>query len=327
MSITTPTKRPAPVNSSTAPDALFATDLPLPGRRQGKVRDIYQVPAINDQPSRVLIIASDRISAFDVVMPTPIPGKGRILTQISTRWFEFIRTLGIIGDHLLSTDPNDVAGLNAAQQTQIEGRMMLGRAAKVVPIEFVVRGYLAGSGWVEYQQSQTVCGIKLPKGLQQCDRLPEPIFTPATKEEVGHDENIDFERACSIAGPEVMTRLRDASMKIYSAAAKYAESRGIILADTKFEFGYALDRSGKPTEELLLIDEALTPDSSRFWPADEYAQGRDQNSFDKQYVRNYLLELVKAGQWDKTPPGPQLPENIVRNTLKRYEEARDRLFV
>jgi phosphoribosylaminoimidazole-succinocarboxamide synthase len=306
--------------------ALFATDLPLPGRRQGKVRDIYSLPAAGGQPGRVLIIASDRISAFDVVMPTPIPGKGKLLTDISTRWFEFIRTLNIVPDHLISIDPDDIEELTAQQRTQIRGRMMLGRAAKVVPVEFVVRGYLAGSGWVEYQQSQSVCGIALPSGLKQCDRLPKPIFTPATKEDVGHDENIDFERASSIAGRAVMTKLSDVSLDIYAAASTYAESRGIILADTKFEFGYALDSKGQPTDELLLIDEALTPDSSRFWPADEYEPGRDQNSFDKQYVRNYLLELVKAKKWNKTPPGPELPAEIVRNTLKRYEEAWERLF-
>ncbi|MCH7602380.1 MAG: phosphoribosylaminoimidazolesuccinocarboxamide synthase, partial [Planctomycetes bacterium] len=187
-------------------------------------------------------------------------------------------------------------------------------------------GYITGSGWVEYGQSQSVCGISLAPGLQQCEKLPEPIFTPATKADVGHDENIDFERACGIAGREVMERLRDISLRIYSEGAAYALSRGIILADTKFEFGYALDDSGQRTDEIILIDEVLTPDSSRFWPAEDYAPGRDQDSFDKQYVRNYLLELVKAGTWDKTPPGPELPETIVTNTLARYREAGQRLF-
>jgi phosphoribosylaminoimidazole-succinocarboxamide synthase len=306
--------------------AVVETHLPLPDRRQGKVRDVYRVPATADAPSRVLIVATDRISAFDVVMPTPIPGKGRLLTEISTRWFERIRAAGLIGDHLVSTDAADVPGLSADERRLIEGRMMLARSAEVVPIEFVVRGYLAGSGWVEYQQSQTVCGIKLPGGLRQSDRLPQPIFTPATKASVGHDENIDFERACEIAGRPLMQRLRDVSIAIYQLAAKHAEARGIILADTKFEFGYALDRAGKPTDELMLIDEALTPDSSRFWPADKYQPGRDQDSFDKQYVRNYLLELVKAGRWAKQPPGPELPDEVVRNTFARYQEARDRLF-
>jgi phosphoribosylaminoimidazole-succinocarboxamide synthase len=312
--------------------AVFQTDLPFPDRRQGKVRDIYSVPPTSgDGAPRVLIIATDRISAFDVVMPTPIPGKGRVLTEISTQWFEHIRPMRIggIGDHLLSTNPADVPGLNEQQRSQIKGRMMLCRAAQIVPIEFVVRGYLAGSGWVEYQESQTVCGIKLPAGLRQCDNLPEPIFTPATKATVGHDENIDFDRACKILGKggrDVMEKLRDVSIKIYQAGAKHAKSRGIILADTKFEFGYALDDRGKPTSELLLVDEILTPDSSRFWPADKYQPGRDQESFDKQYLRNYLLELVKAGKWKKQPPGPELPEAVVRNTAAKYEEARQRLF-
>lgn len=306
--------------------AVFKTDLPLPDRRQGKVRDIYRVPSDANSPGGVLIIASDRISAFDVVLPTPIPGKGRLLTDISTHWFEFVRKLGLIGDHLLSTDPADVPGLNEQQRAEIAGRMMLGRVAKVIPIEFVVRGYLAGSGWGEYRKTQSVCGVKLPAGLQRCGQLPEPIFTPATKEDVGHDENIDFERACTIAGRDVMERLRDVSLAIYNAAAERARARGIILADTKFEFGYALDGGGQPTDEIILIDEVLTPDSSRFWPADAYEPGREQESFDKQYVRNYLIELVEAGKWDKTPPGPHLPEEIVNNTLARYREARQRLF-
>lgn len=306
-------------------DAVFRTSLPLPGRREGKVRDIYRAPA-DSGPDRVLIVATDRISAFDVVMPTPVPGKGRLLTEISTQWFERIRSLRIISDHLISTQPEDVSGLTAEQRESIRGRMMLGRAAKVISVEFVVRGYLAGSGWVEYQQTQSVCGVKLPAGLRRCDRLPQPIFTPATKEEAGHDENIDFDRACAIAGHAVMERLRDVSIRIYNAGAAHAESRGIILADTKFEFGYALDDAGRPTDEIMLIDEILTPDSSRFWPADEYEPGREQNSFDKQYVRNYLLELVAAGKWNKTPPGPELPSDIVRNTLARYREAKERLF-
>lgn len=312
------------VNSAAA--AVFETHLPLPDRRQGKVRDMYSVPAKSGESRRALIVASDRISAFDVVMPTPIPGKGRLLTELSTHWFELIRGLNLVQDHLLSTNPDDVPGLNAAQRTLIEGRMMLVRAAKVIPIECVVRGYLAGSGWNEYKQSQTVCGVTLPSGLQQCSRLPEPIFTPATKAEVGHDENIDFDQACAIAGREVMSKLREISIAIYLAAAKHAESRGIILADTKFEFGHALDEQGKPTKTLLLIDEVLTPDSSRFWPANSYAAGRDQDSFDKQYLRNYLLELVKAGTWHKQPPGPALPEEVVRNTMAKYVEAKDRLF-
>ena len=320
------TAAPQTMSKLDARTAVFQTNLPLPDRRQGKVRDIYRVPGAAGESGRVLIVASDRISAFDVVMPTPIPTKGKVLTDISMKWFELIRSLKLVGDHVISTSPDDVPGLDAAQRTQIEGRMMLCQAAKVVPIECVVRGYLAGSGWVEYQQSQTVCGIKLPAGLKQCDRLPQPIFTPATKADVGHDENIDFDRACDIAGRDLMTRLRDLSIEIYLAGARHAESRGIILADTKFEFGHALDAQGKPTGELLLIDEILTPDSSRFWPEADYQPGRDQDSFDKQYVRNHLLELVRAKKWAKQPPGPELPADVVANTLAKYVEARDRLF-
>lgn len=323
-------------SSAAAAEAVYRTDLPLPDRRQGKVRDIYRVPN-DDGPDRVLIIATDRVSAFDVVLPTPVAGKGKLLTDISTRWFEFVRGLNIIADHLVSTDARDIPGLNEQQQSEVAGRMTLGRAARVIPVEFVVRGYLAGSGWKEYQKTQSVCGVKLPEGLRQCDQLPEPIFTPATKAEEGHDENIDFDTACDIVGKslpegdtrtgrELMEHLRDVSLRIYNAGAEHARSRGIILADTKFEFGYALDGNGQATTQVMLIDEILTPDSSRFWPADEYEPGRDQDSFDKQYVRNYLQELVEAGKWDKTPPGPALPEDVVRNTLARYEEARQRLF-
>jgi len=305
---------------------VVETDLPWPDRRQGKVRDVYRLPDDPGQPPRLLIVATDRISAFDIVLPTPISGKGRLLTDISTHWFELIRARRIIGDHLLSTDAADLPGLNEAQRGSVDGRCMLGRAAKVIPIEFVVRGYLAGSGWKEYQETSTVCGVTLPKGLKQCDKLPEPIFTPATKAETGHDENIDFETACGIAGEAVMTRLRDVSLELYNFGAEYAAQRGVPLADTKFEFGYALDDDGNTTDEVILIDEALTPDSSRYWPAEEYEPGRDQNSFDKQYVRNYLQELVEKGRWDKTPPAPELPEDVVRNTIARYVEARDRLF-
>ncbi|MCZ6836340.1 MAG: phosphoribosylaminoimidazolesuccinocarboxamide synthase [Planctomycetota bacterium] len=315
-------------NDSTS---VYKTDLPLPGRRQGKVRDIYQVPAPEGaQPGSsnpgVLMIATDRISAYDVVMPNPVPGKGQMLTQISTKWFEFIRAKGIIADHLISTKPEDVPGLDPQHYPQLEGRMMYGRAAEVLPVEFVVRGYITGSGWKDYKKTGAICGIHLPEGLQECQQLPEPIFTPATKEDVGHDENIDFEKACEIVGRDVMERLREVSFRIYNEGAAYARERGIILADTKFEFGYALDAEGNRTDEIMLIDEVLTPDSSRFWPAEDYEPGHDQDSFDKQYVRNYLTTIVKAGQWDKTPPGPELPEEIVTNTLKRYQEAAHRLF-
>ncbi len=324
--------QPKPTCLSTMPSmntiqsAVYQTDLPFPSRRQGKVRDIYQIPASNGEAGKVLIIASDRISAFDVVMPTPVPSKGKELTKVSCKWFDFIRELNLIEDHLIGTEPADVEGLDAIHYPECEGRMMLGRACEVIPIEFVVRGYLAGSGWKEYQQSETVCGIKLPTGLQLSSKLPEPIFTPATKAEEGHDENIDFDTACGIAGQEVMERLRDVSLKIYTAASEYAAQRGIILADTKFEFGYALDENNARTDEILLIDEVLTPDSSRFWPADDYEVGREQDSFDKQYVRNWLQELVDGGGWDKTPPGPALPDDIITNTLAKYRDAATRLF-
>jgi phosphoribosylaminoimidazole-succinocarboxamide synthase len=305
---------------------LVRTDLPLPGRREGKVRDIYTLPAAGDRPGRVLIVATDRVSAFDVVLPTPIPGKGRLLTEISLQWYELIRSLGVIGDHLLSGDAAEVDGIEPEQRTAIEGRVMIGRAAEVVPVEFVVRGYLAGSGWREYRQRGSVCGVALPGGLRNGDRLPEAIFTPTTKADTGHDEPLDFEQACATGGRDAVVRLRDASLAIYAAGAEYAAARGIILADTKFEFGYARDASGRPTDELILIDEVLTPDSSRYWPADRHEPGREQDNFDKQYVRNHLQELVDAGRWDKKPPGPELPPDVVANTIARYAEARDRLF-
>ena len=305
--------------------AVYKTDLPFPSRRQGKVRDIYQIPALHGEAGKVLIIASDRISAFDVVMPTPVPSKGKELTKVSCKWFDFIQGLNLIEDHLIGTEPCDVEGLDESFYPECEGRMMLGRACEVIPIEFV-RGYLAGSGWKEYQQNSTVCGIELPEGLQLSSTLPEPIFTPATKAEEGHDENIDFDTACAVAGREVMERLRDVSLKIYTAASEYAAQRGIILADTKFEFGYALDANNERTDEILLIDEVLTPDSSRFWPADDYEVGREQDSFDKQYVRNWLQELVDQGEWNKTPPGPAIPDDIISNTLAKYRDAASRLF-
>jgi len=310
----------------TADSAVYETNLPLPGRRQGKVRDIYQVPAHDDMPPGVLIIASDRISAFDVVMPNAVPGKGRALTQISTHWFDMIREWDLIPDHLLTTDPDSIPALDDAQRAACAGRMMYGRACRVIPVEFVVRGYITGSGWKEYKQHGTVCGIALPAGLEHCQQLAEPIFTPATKADEGHDENIDFDTACGIAGREVMERLRDVSIEIYTRAAAYALERGIMLADTKFEFGFALDAAGNETGEILLIDEVLTPDSSRFWPAEDYEVGRDQDSFDKQYVRNWLETVVASGDWDKTPPGPALPDDVVVNTLARYNEAARRLF-
>jgi phosphoribosylaminoimidazole-succinocarboxamide synthase len=308
-----------------ASHAVFETHLPLPGRRQGKVRDVYRVPT-ELGPDQVLIVATDRLSAFDVVMPTAIPGKGRLLTEVSLGWFHFIRDLDLIGDHLISTDPHDVPGLSDDDRELIDGRMMLCRAVEVVPIECVARGYLAGSGWNEYRATSTVCGIELPEGLVRCGKLPQTIFTPATKATEGHDENIDFARACDIAGESLMERLRDLTLAIYDAASDYAAARGVILADTKFEFGHALDFDGQPTGDLLICDEVLTPDSSRYWPAEDYESGREQASFDKQFVRNHLLELVERGEWDKEPPGPELPADIVEKTMDRYREAAHRLF-
>jgi phosphoribosylaminoimidazole-succinocarboxamide synthase len=302
-------------------DAVFETHLPLGGRRQGKVRDVYALPAGTDGTPRLLVVASDRVSAFDVVMPTPIPGKGKLLTEISTAWFTFLRTKGIIEDHLLSTEVPDDAGLSAADRTVLAGRTMTCRAAQVVPIECVARGYLAGSGWAEYRRSGTACGVRLPSGLRQCERLPEPIFTPATKAAEGHDENIDFARMCELVGTPLAARLRDLTLAVYRVAAAHALGRGLILADTKFEFGFALDAHGRPTDRLMLVDEVLTPDSSRYWPAEGYEPGREQPSFDKQYLRDWLLAEEAAGRWDRTPPGPTLPPEVVERTLGKYRDA------
>lgn len=312
--------------------ALLRSDLPLANRREGKVRDLYDLPPDGPgKPPRVLIVASDRISAFDVVMPTPIPGKGVILTDIAAKWFRRVEQRHLARTHLLSTDPNDVPSISAEQRARIAGRCTIARRCRVIPIECVVRGYLAGSGWVDYQASGAVCGVTLPKGLRRGDRLMDacggPIFTPATKEEQGrHDENISYDRACDIVGEPLMRRLRDASIAIYTDAHEYALARGLILADTKFEFGFPVDEQGRPEPDPILIDEALTPDSSRYWPADGWAPGKEQPSFDKQFLREHLLTLVNAGRWDKYPPAPPLPDDIVRGTLARYEEARRMLF-
>lgn len=311
---------------------VMQTDLPLGGRRQGKVRDIYET-VLADGTEALVIVATDRTSAFDVVMPNGVPGKGVVLTQISQFWFDMIadRLGQTVPHHLISTDSDDVPDLSEPQRQTIRGRVMIGRKTTVVPIECVVRGYLAGSAWSEYRRSGTVCGIDLPAGLTQCQKLPEPLFTPSTKAESGHDENISFEEACQIAGHHLMTKLRDLSLLIYRLGHDYALERGIILADTKFEFG--LDTSpnrlqNKTADEPqttdvspILIDEVLTPDSSRFWPSDQYEPGRDQPSFDKQYIRNYLQQLVDNGRWNKTPPGPVLPEEVVCHTLAKYLEA------
>ena len=283
--------------------------LDLPGIKKiksGKVRDIF------DLGDRLLFVASDRISAFDCIMPNGIPRKGEVLTQISYFWFG--QTERFQPNHLIS-HPGDALPPNLQPfAAAVERRSMIVKKAQPLAIECVVRGYLAGSGWKEYRQNQTVCGIKLPVGLKESSELPEPIFTPATKAETGHDENISFEQAAAIVGKDIAERVRAASLNIYNYARDYARKRGIIIADTKFEFGLL-------GSELLLIDEVLTPDSSRFWPADQYLPGKSQPSFDKQFVRDYLETL----DWDKTPPAPALPDDVVARTEAKYLEAYERL--
>jgi phosphoribosylaminoimidazole-succinocarboxamide synthase len=275
--------------------------------KQGKVRDVYEVA------DKLLIVATDRISAFDVIMADPIPGKGRILTQISAYWFHAMED--IVPHHLISTRVEDYPPVCLPYKEMLEGRSMLVERTEPLAVECVVRGYLAGSGWNEYQRSGEVCGIKLPEGLVESARLPQPIFTPATKEEVGsHDINITFEEMKGRIGDKLAERLRETTLAIYDRACRIAEAKGIIIADTKLEFGM---HAG----ELILIDELLTPDSSRFWPADSYKPGGPQHSFDKQFLRDYLLTLA----WDKSPPPPPLPKEIVEKTRQRYEEALRRL--
>ena len=321
-----------------APLTSFETALTLPNPRKGKVRDIYTIPEHMMQSGTeglagsgaLVMIASDRISAFDVVLPTAIPGKGRMLTSIATFWLKWIDKQGICKTHLISTDDSiipDAALTETTGRGHLKGRTTIGRLCKVIPVECVVRGYLEGSGLKDYQATGSVCGVKLPEGLQQCDKLPQPIFTPATKAEEGHDENIPFEEAGEhvkdLGGMDLMTKLRDLSIEIYTRASEYALERGIILADTKFEFGLPIDGEGNIIDyEPILIDEALTPASSRFWPADDYQPGRAQASFDKQFVREYLQSLVDSGKWDKTDPGPVLPDEVIQGTLARYEQAR-----
>jgi phosphoribosylaminoimidazole-succinocarboxamide synthase len=277
-------------------------------RGRGKVRDIYEDP---QHPERLLIVATDRISAFDYILATGIPDKGRVLTQMSLFWFDFLRET--VPTHLLSTD---MSGFPA----ELEGRSMWVKRANMFDVECVARGYLSGSGWKEYQQTGAVCGIGLPPGLRESDALPEPIFTPATKAQTGHDENISFERMVSIVGEDLSKQLRDLTLKIYKQAADYARPRGIILADTKFEFGRM-----PGSDEIRVADEVLTPDSSRFWPADGWHPGSAQPSFDKQYVRNWLLS-DEAG-WDRRSdaPPPELPDAVVAATRERYVEAYERL--
>jgi phosphoribosylaminoimidazole-succinocarboxamide synthase len=282
---------------------------PVPGYvRSGKVRDIYAL-----DEARLLLVASDRISAFDVVLPTLIPDKGRVLTGLARHWFA--ETAGLMPNHLLSTDPLDLPADYAIGADELRGRMMLCRRAEPLPVELIVRGYLSGSGWKDYQRSGAVCGIALPAGLRESEQLPRPLFTPSTKAETGHDENISFDQMVALVGRPLAEQARDLSLALYSFAAARAEAAGIILADTKFEFGLL------PNGELLLIDEVLTPDSSRFWDADAYEPGRAQASFDKQYVRDWL----EGQPWDKTVPGPELPDDVVAGTRQRYVAAYERI--
>ncbi|MEW6511782.1 MAG: phosphoribosylaminoimidazolesuccinocarboxamide synthase [Bacteroidota bacterium] len=275
----------------------------VPSKR-GKVRDIY------DLGDRLLIAATDRISAFDVILPDGIPNKGKVLTQISAFWFRHLAPL--VPHHVISTDIGDFPERFRALPEVFAGRSMLVRKTRPLPVECVVRGYLSGSGWAEYQRSSQICGIPLPPGLRESDKLPAPLFTPTTKAEIGtHDENITFDEVVRLVGMHTAGRIRDLTLSIYTQGAAYALSRDIIIADTKFEFG--IDETG----EVVWIDEALTPDSSRFWPKDRYAPGGAQPSFDKQFVRDYLLSI----RWDKKPPAPQLPEEVIRTTSRKYEDA------
>ena len=277
--------------------------------RSGKVRDLYAVGA-----DRLLLVASDRLSAFDVVLPTPIPDKGRVLTGLSRFWFD--RTADLVTNHLVGVTPEEIPGGAPAEAAELRGRMMLCRRVEPLPIEVIVRGYLAGSGWKDYLRTGAVCGIPLPAGLRESDRLPEPLFTPSTKAEEGHDENISLDEAANLVGAAVALQVRDLAIALYSRGAEIAEPAGVILADTKFEFG-----TDPATGELILIDEVLTPDSSRFWDAADYEPGRAQASFDKQFVRDWL----ETQDWDKTPPGPELPADIVAGTRARYVEAFERI--
>ena len=290
-------------------DALYQSDLPqLELINRGKVRDIYR---LDDE--HMLIVASDRLSAFDVVLPQPIPGKGEVITRVANFWFR--RTRHIIDNHLTG-QPLERWLPDAGQRTVLGDRAVVVRRLKPLPVEAVVRGYLIGSGWKDYQRNGSVCGIRLPAGLRQADRLPQPIFTPSTKAQLGdHDENISFEKTVELLGRETAEKVRRVSLQIYQECARHALGKGIIIADTKFEYG--LDDSGT----LYLIDEVLTPDSSRFWPADQYRPGISPPSFDKQFVRDYLETL----DWDKTPPGPRLPQEIIDKTAAKYREAEARL--
>lgn len=304
--------------------ALMQTSIPgLESLGRGKVRDIYEAD-MPDGTKALLIVATDRISAFDVVMATGIPGKGRLLTGLSLWWFDFLKE--VTPNHLITADVRKMKDMGIITQADVDannlaGRTMLCRKARVMPVECVVRGYLAGSGWKDYQRNGKVCGIELPTGLRQCERLPSPIFTPATKAGTGHDENITFERMETLLGFDVASWLRNTSIDLYVKAAEHARQLGVIIADTKFEWGAV----GCGEGTIILVDEVLTPDSSRFWPADGYEPGHDQPSFDKQFLRNWLEGLCALGTWDKKPPGPELPQEIVAQTRAKYVEAYQRL--
>ena len=290
-------------SQSTQSRILLQTDFPeLTLHARGKVRDLY---SLNEQ---LLFVATDRISAFDYVLATGIPEKGRVLTQLSLFWFDFLKD--VVKNHLITASVEQYPAPLKKYADDLRGRSMLVTKAQMIDIECVARGYLSGSGWKEYQQTGAVCGIKLPAGLKESDKLPEPIFTPATKALTGHDENISIEEMAKRTGKELAEKLRDLTLKIYKTAADYAAGRGIIIADTKFEFG-------QTSQGLILADEVLTPDSSRFWPADKYQPGKAQESFDKQFVRDYL-EAIK---WNKQPPAPSLPEDVARKTSEKYIEA------
>jgi phosphoribosylaminoimidazole-succinocarboxamide synthase len=283
---------------------LLRTDYPeLQLHASGKVRDVYNL----DQ-DRLLFVATDRLSAFDYILATGIPNKGRILTQISLFWFDFLKD--IVPNHVVTADVNRYPAAIRKHADELRGRSMVVMRAEMCPVECVARGYLSGSGWKEYQETGTVCGIKLPPGLKESDQLPEPLFAPATKASTGHDINISFEEMCTRVDPELSRQLRDITLRIYKKAADYARQRGIIIADTKFEFG-------QTAQGITLADEVLTPDSSRFWPADTYQPGKAQDSYDKQYVRDYLEEI----RWNKQPPAPALPQEVARRTSEKYLEA------
>jgi phosphoribosylaminoimidazole-succinocarboxamide synthase len=292
---------------------VVETNLPIYPVRRGKVRDVY------DLGDEIVLVATDRISAYDVVLPTPIPGKGVMLTQISAFWFDFFAN--DIEHHLIDVVEERVPSGWEANLSELRGRAMRCLKAAVVPIECVVRGYLAGSGWKDYQKTGTVCGVRLPPGLQQCERLAEPIFTPATKAASGHDLNIAEAEAARLVGSDVLDRARFLTLRLYGEGAAHAESRGIIVADTKFEFGLLPDDGRPAAERLIVIDEMLTPDSSRFWPRDGYRPGGPQPSFDKQFVRDYLERI----RWNKQPPVPPLPDEVVARTREKYLEAFRRL--